>query len=164
MDEEDDGLHVRAPTLEDLVRLCRSLNETAARYILIGGFAVIAHGGGRTTKDIDFLVDSSPENVARLKAALRILPDNAAEEIAEGDIESYNVVRVADEILIDLLGKACGISYADAIKDAEILDLAGTPVPVASKTTLIATKQTIRPSDRIDVDFLTSLIDEEKTP
>lgn len=42
MDEEDDGLHVRAPTLEDLARLCRSLNETAARYILIGGFAVIA--------------------------------------------------------------------------------------------------------------------------
>jgi hypothetical protein len=78
MDEEDDGLHSRAPTLEDLVRLCRSLKETAARYILIGGFAVIAHGAGRTTKDIDFLVDSSPENVARLKTALRILPDNAA--------------------------------------------------------------------------------------
>ncbi len=163
MDEEDDGLHVRAPTLEDLARLCRSLNETAARYILIGGFAVIAHGGGRTTKDIDFLVDSSPENVARLKVALRVLPDNAAEEIAEGDIEKYKVVRVADEVLVDLLGEACGISYADAIKDAEILDLAGTQVPVASKLTLIATKQTIRPSDRLDVDFLTSLIEEERT-
>lgn len=61
MDEEDDGLHVRAPTLEDLVRLCRSLNETSARYILIGGFAVIAHGGGRTTKDIDLLIASSRE-------------------------------------------------------------------------------------------------------
>jgi hypothetical protein len=163
MDEEDDGLHVRAPTLEDLARLCRSLNETAAQYILIGGFAVIAHGGGRTTKDIDFLVDSSPENVARLKVALRVLPDNAAEEIAEGDIEKYKVVRVADEVLVDLLGEACGISYADAIKDAEILDLAGTQVPVASKLTLIATKQTIRPSDRLDVDFLTSLIEEERT-
>lgn len=163
MDEEDDGLHVRAPTLEDLARLCRSLNETSARYILIGGFAVIAHGGGRTTKDIDFLVDSSPENVARLKAALRVLPDNAAEEIAEGDIEKYKVVRVADEVLVDLLGEACGVSYADAIKDAEILDLAGTQVPVASKSTLIATKQTIRPSDRLDVDFLISLIEEEKT-
>lgn len=164
MDEADDGLHVRAPTLEDLVRLCRSLNETSARYILIGGFAVIAHGGGRTTKDIDFLVDSSPENVARLKAALRSLPDNAADEIAEDDIETYKVVRVADEILVDLLGEACGISYADAIKDVEMLDLSGTQVPVASKQTLIATKQTIRPSDRLDVDFLNSLIEEEKMP
>ncbi|HVG09711.1 MAG TPA: nucleotidyl transferase AbiEii/AbiGii toxin family protein [Thermoanaerobaculia bacterium] len=162
MDEENDGLHVRAPTLEDLARLCRSLNETSALYILIGGFAVIAHGGGRTTKDIDFLVDSSPENVARLKVALRVLPDNAAEEIAESDIEKYKVVRVADEVLVDLLGEACGVSYTDAIKDAEILDLAGIQVPVASKLTLIATKQTIRPSDRLDVDFLTSLIEEER--
>src|SRR5262245_30347857 len=132
MDEEDDSLHVRAPTLEDLVRLCRSLNETSARYLLIGGFAVIAHGGGRTTKDIDFLVDSSPENVARLKAALRVLPDNAAEEIAEGDVEKYKVVRVADEVLVDLLGEACGITYAEAIQDAEVLDLGGAQVPVAS--------------------------------
>jgi len=53
MDEADDGQHVRAPTLEDVVRICRSLNENAARYILIGGFAVIAHGDGRTTKDIE---------------------------------------------------------------------------------------------------------------
>jgi hypothetical protein len=164
MDEADDGLHVRAPTIEDVARLCRSLNETSARYILIGGFAVIAHGGGRTTKDIDFLVDSSPENVGRLKAALRILPDNAAEEIAESDIETYKVVRVADEVMVDLLGVACGVTYEDAIKDAEVLDVIGTPVPVASKSTLIATKQTIRPSDRLDVDFLNSIIAEEKMP
>jgi len=56
MDDADDGQHVRAPTLEDLVRICRALNESSAQYLLIGGFAVIAHGGGRTTKDIDFLV------------------------------------------------------------------------------------------------------------
>jgi hypothetical protein len=55
MDDADDGTHVRAPTLEDVVRICRSLNENAARYVLIGGFAVIAHGGGRTTRDIDLM-------------------------------------------------------------------------------------------------------------
>lgn len=88
MDDADDDQHVRAPTLDDLAGICRALNENSARYILIGGFAVIAHGGGRTTKDIDFLVDASPENVTRLKAALRVLPDNAAEEIDEHDIES----------------------------------------------------------------------------
>jgi hypothetical protein len=74
MDDAGDGQNVRAPPLEDLVRIGRSLNENSAQYILIGGFAVIAHGGG---KDIDFLVEASPENVARIKAALRVLPDNA---------------------------------------------------------------------------------------
>lgn len=97
MDDEDDGTHVRAPTLEDLARICEALNRAGARYVLIGGFAVITHGGGRTTKDIDFLIDSSPANVARVKEALSILPDNAAAEIAETDIETYTVVRVADE-------------------------------------------------------------------
>ncbi|HVS65426.1 MAG TPA: nucleotidyl transferase AbiEii/AbiGii toxin family protein [Thermoanaerobaculia bacterium] len=56
MDEEPDGREVR-PTLEDLRRLCRSLDEAGARYVLIGGFAMILHGGERTTKDIDLLVD-----------------------------------------------------------------------------------------------------------
>ena len=44
MDDADDGQHVRAPTLEDLVRICRALNESSAQYLLIGGFAVIARG------------------------------------------------------------------------------------------------------------------------
>ena len=161
MDDADDGLDVRAPTLEEVVRICRSLNENAARYVLIGGFAVIAHGGGRTTKDIAFLVDSSPENIARVKAALGVLSDNAAAEIEDSDVEQYNVVRIADEVLVDLLAKACGVSYADAIQDAETIDWAGTRIPLASKRTLIETKRTIRPSDRVDSEFLLSLIEEE---
>jgi hypothetical protein len=44
----------------------RSAEPRGARYLLIGGFAVIA----RTTKDIDFLFDASAHNVARVKSAL----------------------------------------------------------------------------------------------
>ncbi len=51
MDDEDDGQDSRAPTIEDLARVCDSLNRSEAQYALIGGFAVIAHGTGRTTKD-----------------------------------------------------------------------------------------------------------------
>ncbi len=57
MDDAHDGPYAREPQIEDVVRICRALNAAGARYILIGGFAVIAHGGGRTTKDIDLLVD-----------------------------------------------------------------------------------------------------------
>ena len=73
--------------------ICRALNEAAARYLLIGGFAVIAHGGVRTTKDIGLLVDASPENVARVKQALRILEDRAVDQIADTDLARYTVVR-----------------------------------------------------------------------
>lgn len=83
MDDPDDGAYTRAPEPEDVVRICRALNEAGARYVLIGGFAVIAHGAGRFTKDIDLLVDDAPVNVARLKQGLRILADNAAAGIAK---------------------------------------------------------------------------------
>ena len=49
-DENDSGeLVSRLPTLDDLLSLCRNLNEASAKYIVIGGWAVIQHGFGRTT-------------------------------------------------------------------------------------------------------------------
>lgn len=161
MDDEDDGPDSRAPTIKDLAEICDSLNRSEARYLLIGGFAVIAHGAGRTTKDIDFLIDPSPENIGRIKSALAFLPDNAVALVDDTDVETYNVVRVADEVVIDLIGRACGVSYEDARKDSEVREIERIQVPVASKLTLIRTKETIRPSDQIDRDFLAALIREE---
>lgn len=53
MDERNDPAYARAPEPEDVVRICRALNDTGAKYVLIGGFAVIAHGATRFTKDIE---------------------------------------------------------------------------------------------------------------
>ncbi len=164
MDDSDDGTYSRPPTLEDVAKICGALNEEQARYVLIGGFAVIVHGSGRTTKDIDFLIDSSPENVARVKAALKVLPDNAAAELADSDVKTYKVVRVADEVVVDLMAGACGVSYSDAATGAETVDIGETPVPVADKHTLIRTKQTIRPSDHMDCEYLAARIAAEKEP
>ena len=56
----DDGreLTPRPPDGDDFVALCRRLNETGARYIVIGGLAIIYSGYGRFTEDIDLLVCS----------------------------------------------------------------------------------------------------------
>lgn len=158
MDDPNNATYSRAPEPEDVVRICRALNEAGALYVLIGGFAVIAHGAGRFTKDIDILVEDSPENVARVKQALAVLVDNAAAEVNDTDIRDYVVVRVADEVLIDLMGRACGLDYAEIAADAESIDLGGVEVPVASPATLIRTKQTERPQDAIDRAFLQSVL------
>lgn len=94
----------RTPTLRDLIRLCYALNRAGCRHILIGDLAVNYYGLDRATHDIDFLVDSSRENVRRLKEALSVLEDNAAADLGLGDIEDYVVVRVQDEVTVDLLG------------------------------------------------------------
>ena len=157
MDEQPGIPEVRPPTIDDIRRICRALEEAGARYVLIGGFAVILHGGVRTTKDIDLLVDPEPANVELLKRALSILEDDAAREIEPGDLKKYSVVRVADEVLVDLLAAACGVTWSEAQSSAVRMDLQGTPVIVADIETLIRTKKTVRPSDAADRAWLESL-------
>lgn len=126
--------------------------------MLIGGFAVLAHGAGRFTKDIDLLIDDAPANVALVKRALGVLADNAAAEVADTDVREFEVVRVVDEVIVDLMGRACGLSYADVAADKESIDLGGVVVPVASPATLIRTKNTCRPQDAMDRAFLEGVL------
>lgn len=156
MDDSRDA--ARAPEPEDLVRICRALNDAGARYLLIGGFAVLAHGAGRFTKDIDLLIDDEPANVARVKQALAVLVDNAAADVADTDVREFEVVRVVDEVIVDLMGRACGLSYAEVAVDIEVMDLGGVMVPVASPAALIRTKNTDRPQDAIDRAFLEGVL------
>ena len=118
MDGQDDRRYSRAPEFEDLVSLCQALNAENVRYVLIGGFAVILHGFVRATKDIDLLIDASAENIHRLKRAMAQLPDNAIALISDDEVEKYEVVRIADEIVVDLMRSACGIRYDEAAHDA----------------------------------------------
>lgn len=163
MDDAADGRYSRAPELEDLVTLCRALNEEGVRYLLVGGFAVILHGSVRGTKGIDLLVDPSIDNIHALKRALAVLPDNAVALIDDGDIANYTVVRVADEIVIDLMASACGIKLDEAMRSGiDRFTVEDVVIPVASKELLIRMKDAIRDSDRSDVAFLRVRIAEEE--
>jgi hypothetical protein len=132
--------------------------------VLIGGFAVLAHGASRFTKDIDFLVDDAPDNVARVKQGLAILADNAAAEVADHDVRDHVVVRVIDEVIVDLMGRAGGLSYAEVATDLEWHDMSGVQVPVASPAALVRTKDTHRPQDAIDRSFLQQVLDRRRRP
>ena len=152
MDDTPDRGYSRAPELEDLVSLCRALNREGVRYVLIGGFAVILHGLVRTTKDVDLLIDPDARNIQALRRAMGSLPDNAIALVEDQDVAKYRVVRVADEIVVDLMAEACGVSYADAIQSGvERLPVGDVEVPVASKELLIRVKDTLRDSDKSDV-------------
>jgi predicted nucleotidyltransferase len=163
VDDGDDPSHARAPEPDDLVRLCRALNDAGARYVLIGGFAVIAHGATRFTKDIDLLIDDDPENVALVRRAMSLLADNAASEVRDTDLREFVVVRVADEFIVDLMGRACGLSYADVVADSEQIEIDGVIVPIASPATLIRTKDTNRPQDALDRAFLEGVVRDRNT-
>lgn len=161
MDDQSNSRYSRTPEFPDLLKVCESLNKQGAAYVVIGGFAVILHGGVRATKDIDFLVESSVENVKKIKKALSVLPDNAASLIADDEVQKYQVVRVGDEVVIDLMESACGIRYEELKGQIKWQEIEGVKIPVASKEALIKMKETLRPLDQADAAFLRQLIAEE---
>lgn len=149
----------REPTLEDLVKLCRALNESNARYVVVGGFAVRAAGYIRNTMDVDLLIETGPQNEARVIQAMMTLPDHAVSEIKPGEVAEFGVVRVADEILVDLMKSACGVTYAEAFAEVDWHDLGGVRIPFASPRSLWRMKQTHREKDIPDRFFLRKLLE-----
>ena len=85
---------------------------------------MIHAGYPRFTWDLDILIDTAPENEAKIYMALRSLPDRAADELDPGDVSKYAVVRVADEIVVDLMKSASGIGYEEASKDIIVRKIA----------------------------------------
>jgi hypothetical protein len=148
-------LESREPSLEDLVDLCRRLNEERAQYVVIGGFAIRAAGYVRRTMDIDLLIATGPENEARVFKALESLPDQAVRELQPGEVAHYAVVRVADEIVVDLMRAAGGIEYAEAAHAIVQHEIEGVTIPFASPRLLWRMKRnTYRDKDVPDLHFL----------
>lgn len=148
----------RTPRRSDLSKLCAELNRLGARYIVVGGFAIIEAGFLRLTTDIDLLIDASLENEARVFEALRSLPDKAVNELDPGDVERFTVVRVGDEVLVDLLKNSCGVTYDEAIKDVVLREIEDVRIPFASPRMLWRMKQTYREKDIPDRLFLKKLL------
>ncbi|MBM4167072.1 MAG: hypothetical protein FJ218_09190 [Ignavibacteria bacterium] len=155
---DDEKIEARTPTADDLIALCREFNNRNAKYVVVGGMAMIQMGYGRTTEDIDLLLDSSAENQEKVISALLTLPEKAAKEIQPNDLNEFTVIRVADEFVVDLMKSACGIEYEEAIKHSTIITLEGVPIPFAKPELLWRMKQTMREKDNLDLFFLKELL------
>lgn len=59
--------------LASLKSIVRALNDAEARYLIVGGLAVTAHGYGRATFDVDLVIQLKPENVERAMKAFTLL-------------------------------------------------------------------------------------------
>ena len=109
----------------------------------------------RTTTDIDLLVAIDPANEKLVYAALEIFEDKAVRQLKPGDVEHYGVVRVADEVVVDLRAASGGIKYEEAAHDVIVREVRGVPIPFASPRLLWRTKaRTHRDKDRGDLVFL----------
>lgn len=140
----------RPALLEDLKQLLRSLNEQGVDYLLIGGYALAAHGYQRATTDIDLVVPATAQAGRRIKAALMVLPDQAARDLLPEWFEEGENIRVADAYVVDLMLNANGQTYESLRGFAQTIDLDGIAVKTISLEGLLLTKQTMREKDHAD--------------
>ena len=135
---------------DDILFVCRLLQQHDAKYVLVGGCACGLHGLVRSTQNIDLLVESSPENLQRVIDALSELPDGAARELTVKDLQENVVVKVADAIMVDIAKQARTLSYEEAIRNAQTLEIEGVRIIYAGLDARIKSKSTHREQGRVD--------------
>lgn len=144
-----------------LLTLLRRFQEEGVEYILVGGHAVRLNGFVRATEDIDILLPSSIENGRRVIRALGFLP--ASKELDPGwfsvDTAAPDNIRVADDLLIDLLFAANGQTYESLEPHVRTLQVQDVLVRTLDIEGLLRTKTAHRDKDRIDRDALVRILE-----
>jgi hypothetical protein len=138
------------PARSPLLKVCSLLNAVGARYLVIGGQACILHGLVRTTEDVDILIQANEDNCRRVIDALAQLEDGAAAELAPKDLLENVVVKIADEVEVDVSTHAWKVSFEDGIEGSKSIVIEGVTVPYLGLDALLASKETYREQDRID--------------
>ncbi|MCE0521533.1 MAG: hypothetical protein LV480_01310 [Methylacidiphilales bacterium] len=157
-----------------LEAIFRALQEAEARYLVVGGIAVVAHGYVRLTKDLDLVLDLSSESLKRTLTVLQGLGyrpinpvpilDFADPELRRDWTENRNMIvfnLVSDlfpDIAIDIFAKE-PFQFDSEYARAETKEVAPNIwARVVSISTLIALKKVAdRDQDRIDINKLEKL-------
>ena len=144
--------------------LLAGLVDGGVDFVIIGGVAVVLQAQPRFTKDLDICYAPDPANLERLggvltglNARLRGIDENIP-FVADARMlrQTQILTLTTDDGDLDLLVDPSGAPpYAELRADADLLDIAGIEVRVASIEHLMAMKEAAgRPQDLIDIEAL----------
>lgn len=164
--------------LDSVKDIVKALNRGRVRYLIVGGLAVVAHGYVRFTKDIDLVVQLVPENVRRALRALQGLGYQPAVPVAAEQFAD----PASRERWIREKGMTVFQLWSDLHRETPIDIFVTEPfdfdreyegalrktltgrlkVRVVSLRTLIGMKEAVgRPEDKIDVEHLREMLNDE---
>jgi len=97
----------------DFKEFLRLLRSHGVRYLLVGGYAVIYYGYGRTTSDLDIWVALEPENADRIVDVLREFGFGTP-ELSRDLFLTHKIVRMGNiPVRIEILTALSGVSFDD---------------------------------------------------
>ena len=127
------------------------------RYMIVGGYALAAHGLPRATGDLDAWIWTDQQNAERLLVVLEKFGFGGI-GISESDLTADDCVLQLGypPYRIDLLTRIDGVEFEAAWGRHIELVLGGVKVPFIGRDDLIANKRAVgRPQDVVDVKRLT---------
>jgi hypothetical protein len=144
---------------EDYKEILQCLAEEDVKFLLVGAYALAAHGYPRATMDIDLWVRPTPENAEAVLRALRkfgaplhglTLPDLRKDD-------TVFQIGVAPR-RIDILTGASGLHFDEAFNNSSAIEIEGLQVRIPSIDDLIRNKRASgRTRDLADVEALEAL-------
>ena len=140
---------------EETMRVLRAFESEGLDYVLIGAAAMAFHGLIRATGDLDLFIRATPENIERLRAALRdAYNDPHIDEISSadllGDYPSVRYVPPVGELYLDVLTRLGEVANFETV-ESEVKDVDGIAVRIATPMALYRQKKgTVRPQDHVD--------------
>ena len=139
-----------------MFRVLRAFERAELEYVLIGATAMGFHGVVRATEDVDLFVRATPENIERLRSALRAAyaDDPHVDEISVADLlGEYPAVRYyppSGDLYFDVMTRL-GEGASFETVDSEVKEVEGIRVRVATPEALYRLKKgTVRALDRQD--------------
>jgi len=148
------------PIAPDLVAVARAFRERGARFVVIGGMAVIAHNVIRTTEDCDLLVPDDDTNDAAVLAALEELgavPRDANPLTLERLTGRENIrLESPTAGIIDVIrGGLAPLDFETIDANADVVEFRGEQIRFAGLASLVALKRMAgRPQDVADLERL----------
>lgn len=141
----------------DYSDMLSALFAAEVEFVVVGAFALAAHGNARSTGDIDIYINPTPENANRVVEALK----QFGAPMQQISAEVFSTVDMVFQIgvvprRIDFLTSLEGIeTFQEAWTSRMMVDVDGLQIPVLGKTVLIKNKKALgRPQDIADVAWL----------
>jgi len=138
----------------DFAEFVECLARRDVRYLIVGGYALAAHGLPRATGDLDVWVMVDPANAEGVVGALQDFGFGSLDLTVDDFLAPDHVVQLGyPPYRIDILTAIDGVTFDDAWSRRLTITSAGLTLPVIGRDDLIANKLASgRPRDLDDVD------------
>lgn len=134
----------------DFDALLKLLRQHEIEFVIVGGFAAMAHGASQLTQDVDVCCAFTPENLRRLAGALkdfhpihRMTPQRLPLELNDANITRLkNLYLQTDLGQLDCLSEVKGVGdFAEAQRQSIEVELPAGPCRILSLDALIRAKE-----------------------